>query len=85
MTDSSVHAAQHRLLMPCFFRFQAQVLVISKNIGVLAAKLKEAKEKQLQQKEQKSNQGGDGGGEQDEDKFVEVVEPFLATSKVRQH
>lgn len=56
-----------------------QVLVISKNMCVLAAKLKEAKEQQQQQ--QKAKQGGDGE-KQDEDKFVEVVEPFLASSKV---
>ncbi|CAM9538856.1 unnamed protein product [Scytosiphon promiscuus] len=60
-----------------------EVLVISKNIGVLAAKLKEAKEKRQQQEgKQEADQGGDGGAEQDEDKFVEVVEPFLASSKV---
>ncbi|CAM9736463.1 unnamed protein product [Ectocarpus fasciculatus] len=46
-----------------------EVLAVAKNLGVLEAKLEEAKKQQQQ------------GRREDGDKFVEIVEPFLARSK----
>lgn len=73
---SRVHKSCNLLIfLPFFFLVicaclssLGKVLAVAKNLGVLEAKLEEAK------KQQQQREGGD--------KFVEIVEPFLARSKV---